>query len=519
MDKLRRALFIGLAIAVLGMVLTLVAMLLQLYSQIAFTSPFLANLVLTLLILLIGGVIGAGFYSYLRWGRSRQAPPKQPIKPTIPLKQEEAALKHLESLQQQVEQIHNTVARQALVDQYEAIATSMSQGAFQIVVFGVSSAGKTSIVNAILGRLADDVHPTFGTTTAPKTYKLRLRGVERQIWLIDTPGILEAGVAGTEREQQARQQAIDANLILFVIDSDLTQSEFQLLRSLLSIGKRLLLVFNKIDRYPTPERDQLLKHLGDRLATLLHADDILTTAAHPPAIPLEDGTLFQPEPNVISLLRRMATILRAEGESLIADNILLQTQRLTDEIRAELSTQRQQEATQLIERFQWMSAGVVAATPLPGVDLLAAAAVNTQMIMAIGKIYGCDLTLERAKDLAISLTKTLVSLGVLKGALELFSLALQSNVATFLIGRAIQGVTAAYLTRIAGKSFITYFQNAQSWGDGGITDVVQEQFQLNQRDEFIRQFVQEAIATVIHPLEQELASDLPMPPPPSNDHR
>jgi uncharacterized protein len=117
--------------------------------------------------------------------------------------------------------------------------------------------------------------------------------------------------------------------------------------------------------------------------------------------------------------------------------------------------------------------------------------------------------------LALSLGKTLASLGIVKGAIELLSKALQLNVATYLIGKAIQGVTAAYLTRIAGKSFIEYFRHDQDWGDGGITEVVQRQFQLNKKDEFIKAFVQQAIARVVKPLaesrevEEDAASDEP----------
>jgi len=131
------------------------------------------------------------------------------------------------------------------------------------------------------------------------------------------------------------------------------------------------------------------------------------------------------------------------------------------------------------------------------VDLLATAAVNAQMVVEIGRVYGCEINLDRGKELALSLAKTLTSLGILRGAIELFSVALQTNVGTFLIGRAIQGATAAYLTRIAGKSFIEYFRRDQDWGDGGMSQVVQEQFQLNRRDEFVRAFVQEAIARVV----------------------
>jgi hypothetical protein len=74
---------------------------------------------------------------------------------------------------------------------------------------------------------------------------------------------------------------------------------------------------------------------------------------------------------------------------------------------------------------------------------------------------------------------------------------------TFAVGKAIQGVTAAYLTRIAGKSFIEYFRHDQDWGDGGMTEVVQQQFQLTRKDEFVKAFVKDAIARVVEPLKQE----------------
>jgi hypothetical protein len=167
-----------------------------------------------------------------------------------------------------------------------------------------------------------------------------------------------------------------------------------------------------------------------------------------------------------------------------------------------------------VDRFQWIGAGVIAVTPLPVVDMLATAAVNAQMVVEIGKIYGCELNMDRGRELALSLGKTLASLGIVKGALQLVTTALQLNIATYVAGKAIQGVTAAYLTRIAGKSFIEYFRHDQDWGDGGMTEVVQRQFQLNRRDEFIKAFVKDAIARVVEPLTEasETEEDWDSPP-------
>ncbi len=145
--------------------------------------------------------------------------------------------------------------------------------------------------------------------------------------------------------------------------------------------------------------------------------------------------------------------------------------------------------------------GAIAVTPLPIVDLLATTAINAQMVVDIGRVYGCEIDGDRGKELALSLGKTFVGLGIVKGAVELMAQALQLQLTTYIIGKAIQGVTAAYLTRIAGKSFIQYFRQDQDWGDGGVTEVVQQQFQLSRKDEFIQAFVKQAIAKVVEPLE------------------
>ena len=322
----------------------------------------------------------------------------------------------------------------------------------------------------------------------------------REILITDTPGILEAGIAGTEREKLARQLATEADLLLFVVDNDLRQSEYEPLKALAEIGKRSLLVFNKTDLYPDEDLNILLSTLQKRVQNFILSVDIIPIAANPQALRSRSGEMVKPEPEIAPLIQRLVAVLRSEGEDLIADNILLQSQRLGEEARNLIDQQRRREADKMIERYQWIGAGVIAVTPLPVVDMLATAAVNAQMVMEIGKIYGCELNSDRGKDLAVSLGKTFVSLGVVKGAIELLARALQFQLATYLVGKVIQGITAAYLTRIAGKSFVEYFRQDQDWGDGGITEVVQRQFQLSRKDEFIKSFVKDAIAKVVQPL-------------------
>lgn len=485
----------------LGLIIWLINSLYRLYSNIAWSAPpLLANLLLFLLIVLVAVSLAAfGYYAMIFW-QSQNKPRKRRLKPKVPEAKTEAAAETLRAVRKQVKQIQDEVTRQALLSRSREIEANLARGNLQVVVFGTGSAGKTSLVNALMGRMVGQVSAPMGTTEVGETYNLKLKGLEREILITDTPGILEAGVAGTEREQLARQLATEADLLLFVVDNDLRRSEYEPLRALAEIGKRSLLVLNKIDLYTDNDKQVILARLRERVRGFISSSDVVSVTANPQAAKLEDGEIFKPEPDVMPLIRRLANVLRAEGDDLMADNILLQSQRLGEEARKLIDAQRRRQADKVVERFQWISAGVIAVTPLPVVDLLATAAVNAQMVVEIGKIYGCELNMERGRELALSLGKTLASLGIVKGAIQLLSTALQLNVATYIVGKAIQGVTAAYLTRIAGKSFIEYFRHDQDWGDGGITEVVQRQFQLNRKDEFVKAFVQEAIAKVVQPL-------------------
>lgn len=488
-------------IVILGLMIWLIDSLSRLYWQLAY-YPLLSQALLVLIIVLLGVLIAAFiYYLFVLPRRSQQQRKrKRTNQLRVPAAKTEAAEETLKAVRQQVSQIQDEVARQELLLRSREIEQNLSRGEIQVVIFGTGSAGKTSIVNALIGRMVGKVGAPMGTTEVGETYTLSLKGVNREILITDTPGILEAGIAGTEREQLARHLATEADLLLFVLDNDLRKSEYDPLHTLAEIGKRSLVVLNKSDLYADDDREKILARLRERVRGLVAASDVVAVSANPQAVVLEDGTRFQPEPDIMPLIRRMAAVLRAEGEDLIADNILLQSQRLGEKARRLIDTQRRRQAEKIVDRFQWIGAGVIAVTPLPVVDLLATAAVNAQMVVEIGRVYGCEINMERGRELALSLGKTLASLGIIKGAITLIATALQLSIGGLIVGRAIQAVTAAYLTRIAGRSFIEYFRHDQDWGDGGITEVVQRQFQLNRKDEFIKSFVQDAITRVVKPL-------------------
>lgn len=429
--------------------------------------------------------------------------------PQAPGNRQEAARQNLEAIDQLLSRIRDDVGRQALQQERERVAAELQRGDLVLVLFGSGSAGKTSLIRALLQEVVGQVGAAMGSTGECSTYRLRLRDLPRGLRLVDTPGILEAGSAGRERERIARQQAAHADLLLLVVDGDLRASEQELFDALASLGKRLILVLNKADLRGEEEERRLLALLRQRCLGRIAPEDVVAASAAPQSVPMPGGRPVQPPPELDALLRRIAQVLHSDGEELIADNILLQSRRLSEAGRQLLGQQRQGDAEAIVDRYAWISAGVLAATPLPVVDLLGAAAVNAQMVVEIGRVYGVTLSKATAQELAVSVGRTLASLGVIKGGLSLIGAALSLNLPALLLSRAVQAVGAAWLTRVAGRSFITYFQQDQDWGDGGVQEVVQRQYDLNRRDSALRLFLDAALRRVVEPLQRRRDPQLP----------
>ncbi len=425
--------------------------------------------------------------------QSNQSPPRSRL---------QAAKQSLESVDRLLERLNENVAKKGLRQERERVEKELTRGDLVVVVFGTGSSGKTTLIRALLNEIVGEVGAKMGSTTKSKTYRLRLRGLNRGLQLVDTPGILEAGKDGSSREKEARAIASKSDLIIVVVDSDLRSTELQIIQNLSSLGKRILLVLNKCDLRGDLEERRLIALLRGHCKTFIEKENVISTSAAPQSIPRPGMRPWQPPAEVENLLNRLAKVLYTDGEELLADNILLQCRNLGVTGRELLDKQRQKEARKSIDRYCWISSGVVIATPLPGIDLLGTAAVNAQMVIEIARIYGVQLTKSRAQELAISVGKTLASLGLIKGGVSLISTALSINIPTLLVGRALQGVAVAWLTRVAGASFITYFKQDQDWGDGGIQEVVQHHYDLNRRGASLEKFLEIAFRKVVEPLQR-----------------
>ncbi len=427
----------------------------------------------------------------------------------LPLSKKEAAAKSLESIDKVLNSIQNKVGTEGLRQEKERVENELQRRDLEVVIFGTGSSGKTSLIRALLNEIVGNVSARMGSTAKSMSYRLRLKGLDRGIQLIDTPGILEGGSNGRTREKEALMKAGRSDLIIFVIDNDLREAEFKIIKGLANVGKRIFLVLNKIDLRTEEEEEHLLALLRARTKGLIEYPDVVTTTSSPQSIPIPGGRPLQPLPDIDNLVGRLARVLYEDGEELLADNILIQCRNLDRAGKQLLDEQRENASQKCVDRYSWISSGVVIITPLPGIELLGTAAVNAQMVMDIAKIYGVDMTRKRAKELALSVGKTLTGLGIVQGGVSLVSSSLSLHIPTFVVGRVIQSVTAAWLTRVAGKSFISYFKRDQDWGDGGMQEEVQRQYDINRREKDLNEFIEKAIKRVVSPLRKSQNKQLP----------
>ena len=123
------------------------------------------------------------------------------------------------------------------------------------------------------------------------------------------------------------------------------------------------------------------------------------------------------------------------------------------------------------------------------------------MIVDLSGVYQQKFSLDQGQTAASTLGKLMVQLGLVELSTGAIAGILKSNAFTYAAGGALQGISAAYLTRIAGLSLIAYFQEQEVTLDtkGGfnlerLTAKLKQVFQDNQRKAFLQGFVQQGIA-------------------------
>ena len=404
-----------------------------------------------------------------------------------------AAKNSLKAIDTINKRISNKVDAELLKSEKNKLEKQFKYGDYNVALFGAGSSGKTSIARALLKNLIGKTSPTIGTTKEIKSYKIRMPVLKRNINIIDTPGLFEASKEGEQREKSTLIEASKADLILFVVDQDINKYEIYLIKELSDLKKKIIIVLNKCDIRSEKQNNIIRENIISITSKKNIQISVVKTIASTNSLPNNLTNTLKIIPDVSNLFRELIQTLDANGEELLADNILFRCNKLGLISKKVISEQRDSSANKVINKYTWITGGVILVNPLPAVDLITTTSVNVQMILEISKIYNARITKKEAVDLSKSLLTTLAKLGILKGGLNVITTALSSNFTTIIISKSIQSITSSWLIRIVGLSIKEYFNNGQKWGDGGIQEVIEDIYKLNKREEILNKFIKEAI--------------------------
>ena len=374
--------------------------------------------------------------------------------------------------------------RDSLADDYrsvEVMLDKLTHGHLHIAAFGRVSTGKSSLLNALIGETRFTVSPLHGETR--KADMQQWSEVEAGgVFLIDTPGLDEAG--GEVREALAVEVANRSDLVMFVLDGDITDTERTALETLLAQGRPVLVVLNKSDLYTGDELDALLETVRRKVEGLVQPQNVIAAAAEPRPQQVvsvaEDGSETSSErrrpPDVDALRVRLWDIFEAEGKTLAALNASLFAADLSDQVGERILSARRKLGDRLVRTYCIGKGVAVAFNPVPVADLFAAAFIDVGMVMHLSKVYGLPLSQKEAGSLvrvivveAAALMGTVWALHLVSSALKVGTLGLS----TILTGGA-QGAIAYYSTYVVGNVAAEYLSQGKSWGSGGPKKVVTE---------------------------------------------
>ena len=126
-------------------------------------------------------------------------------------------------------------------------------GAIYVAIFGDISTGKSSIIKTLLPNAEVLTDVRGGSTAEINEYTWTSTSGD-QLILTDLPGRSEAE---GDLDETAHDEAVRAQVVIYVTDSDLTRSQFNDILTLRSYGKPMIVALNKSDRFSDEEQGLL----------------------------------------------------------------------------------------------------------------------------------------------------------------------------------------------------------------------------------------------------------------------
>ena len=278
-------------------------------------------------------------------------------------------------------------------------------GRLCVAMFGDASAGKSSLVQALIPDTAPERAVTAGTTREVQHYRWHLPAGD-VVELADVPGSGDEDML----KEAALAEAMRAHLVIYVCDGDLSRSQYEDLATLAGVGKPLVVAVNKADWYAEEDLQRIVARLAERLGTLEPTPAVVPVVAGGTERVLQpDGSGGEVEvereraPRVEPLREALQAELDADPAALDtlrdASVFRLAAARLEDAA----ARRRREQAEQVVSDYTKKAVIGALAAVSPGTDVLIQGYLGTALVKALCQIYGVparDIDIQRFLDIA-----------------------------------------------------------------------------------------------------------------------
>lgn len=237
----------------------------------------------------------------------------------------------------------------------------------RVAIIGPANTGKSTLYNQLVQSKEDKalVSPVPGTTRVTQQADAGLFQV------IDTPGADAAGETGRLERELALAAAAGADILILLFDAvqGIKQAELDLYGQVAALGKPFVVALNKIDLVRR-EKAAVIQNAAGTLG--LEAEQVIPISAS-----------------------------RGENLGQLITAVAVAEPALVTALGVALPQYRWQLAWRNIASSASIAA-VIALTPLPVIDFAPLLVTQTVMVLGIARIYAYQITLERARELAVT---------------------------------------------------------------------------------------------------------------------
>lgn len=279
----------------------------------------------------------------------------------------------------------------------EQLQTRRDTGRIYVALFGDVSTGKSSIVKALLpeatsAALDIDINVRGGSTQEIKQYTWKSTSGDELV-LTDLPGRNEAS---GELDAAVRDEAIRAQIVVYVTDSDLSRSQFDDIQQLKSFGKPMIVALNKSDRFSDEEKqlisDRFNTNLNDGTDTSIRQVFVQSGGEEEILKIYPDGkeekVVRERKADVSSLAQTLQDEIDKQStvlETLRDASVFVLVKQKLDVAKDDF---RQEKAEAIIKSSTRKAVLGALASVSPGSDLVIQGVLGTQLVKGLCALYG-----------------------------------------------------------------------------------------------------------------------------------